>query len=150
MLYDLLIFTSIIIITISFYNLYKTTKIEKNFDNYLFIITSEKGYYIGAVLFSLAMFVIAAFQAMPYGMDKRIFSIVLFFLSIFLLSLSHLIYYYTAKKKLKDYKKFFKQFEIDLNNKCQKLMLKHIYSKEKDLKKIKEIFKLNKDLCNKN
>jgi hypothetical protein len=26
-------------------------------------------------------------------------------------------------------------------------MLKYIYSKEKDLEKVKEIFKINKDLC---
>lgn len=149
MIYNLIILTSIIIILISFFNLYKATKIEKNFDNYLFIITSSKSYYVGAVIFSLAMFTIAAYQAMPYGVDKKIFSIILFFLSIFLLSFSHLIYFFTAKKKLKDYKEYFKQFKIDLSNNCEKLMLKHISSKEKDLKKIKEIFKMNKDLCKK-
>ncbi|GAX88228.1 conserved hypothetical protein [Lebetimonas natsushimae] len=147
MFYDLLILTSVVIVFMSFYNLYKAAKIEKNLDNYLFIITSQKNYYIGAVIFSLAMLIIAAYQALPYGIDKKIFSIILFFLAVFLLSLSHFIYYYSAKKKLNDYKEYFKQFEIDLNNKCEKMMLKYIYSKEKDLAKVKEIFKINKELC---
>ncbi|WP_024788361.1 hypothetical protein [Lebetimonas sp. JH369] len=147
MFYDILILTSAVIVLMSFYNLYKAAKIEKNFDNYLFIITSQKSYYIGAVIFSLAMLIIATYQAVPYGTDKKIFSIILFFLAVFLLSLSHLVYYYRAKKKLSDYKDFFEKFEIDLNNNCEKLMLKHIYSKEKDLEKLREIFELNKNLC---
>jgi uncharacterized membrane protein len=147
MFYDLLILTSVVIVFMSFYNLYKAAKIEKNFDNYLFIITSEKAYYIGAVIFSLAMLAIATYQAMPYGIDKKIFSIMFFFLAVFLLSLSHFVYYFTAKKRLNDYKEYFKHFGVNLNNKCEKLMLKYIYSKEKDLEKVKEIFKINKDLC---
>jgi len=116
-------------------------------NNYLFAITSQRGYYIGAVLFSLALMAITAFQAMPFITDIRILSIIFFFFSIFLLSLSHLIYHNAVIKKCTDVEEFFKDFEIDLNNKCEKLMLKHIYSKEKDLEKIKDIFKRNKHLC---
>ncbi len=90
-----------------------------------------------------------AFQAMPYEFNFKIFSILLFFLSIFILSLSHLIYHISAKKKLSDYEEYFKKFGVDLKNTCQLLMLKHILSKEKDEEKIKEIFKLNKHLCDK-
>ena len=90
-----------------------------------------------------------AFQAMPYEFNFKIFSILLFFLSIFILSLSHLIYYISAKKRLNDFEEFFKKFDIDLKNTCHLLMLKHIISKEKNEEKIKEIFKMNKHLCDK-
>jgi len=143
----LLIATSVIITVIAIYNLSKISKIEKNMNNYLFAITSQRGYYVGAVLFSLALMAITAFQAMPFITDIRILSIIFFFFSIFLLSLSHLIYHNAVIKKCADVEEFFKDFEIDLNNKCEKLMLKHIYSKEKEIEKIKDIFKRNKHLC---
>jgi len=146
-MYFLLIFVSIVITAFAVYNFFKASKVEKNFDNYLFLITTERGYYVGTVLFSLALMTIAAFQAMPFVFDLRVFSIIFFFFSVFLLSLSHLVYHNSIKKKCSDYKKFFKEFEIDLNNKCQRLMLKHIYDKEKDLTKVKDIFKRNKHLC---
>ena len=146
-LYYLLIGTSIVITLFAIYNLTKISKIEKNMNNYLFAITSQRGYYVGAVLFSLALMAISAFQAMPFITDIRVLSIVFFFFSIFLLSLSHLIYHNAVIKKCADVEEFFKDFDIDLNNKCEKLMLKHIYSKEKDLEKIKDIFKRNKHLC---
>jgi predicted membrane channel-forming protein YqfA (hemolysin III family) len=143
----LLIATSVIITIIAIYNLSKISKIEKNMNNYLFAITSQRGYYVGAVLFSLALMAITAFQAMPFITDIRILSIIFFFFSIFLLSLSHLIYHNAVIKKCIDVEEFFKDFEIDLNNKCEKLMLKHIFSKEKEIEKIKDIFKRNKHLC---
>lgn len=147
MIYYTLIAVSIIITAFAIYNLVKISKIEKNMNNYLFAITSERGYYIGAVLFSLALMVITAFQAIPYVFDIRVFSIVFFFFSMFLLSLSHLIYHNAVIKKCSDYKEFFKDFEINFDNKCEKLMLKHIYSKEKDIEKMKDIFKRNRHLC---
>jgi len=147
MIYYTLIAVSIIITAFAIYNLVKISKIEKNMNNYLFAITSERGYYIGAVLFSLALMVITAFQAVPYVFDIRVFSIVFFFFSMFLLSLSHLIYHNAVIKKCSDYKEFFKSFEINFDNKCEKLMLKHIYSKEKDIEKMKDIFKRNRHLC---
>ncbi|AZV46718.1 adenylate kinase [Nautilia sp. PV-1] len=147
MIYYTLIAVSIIITAFAIYNLVKISKIEKNMNNYLFAITSERGYYIGAVLFSLALMVITAFQAVPYVFDIRVFSIVFFFFSMFLLSLSHLIYHNAVIKKCSDYKEFFKDFEINFDNKCEKLMLKHIYSKEKDIEKMKDIFKRNRHLC---
>jgi hypothetical protein len=116
-------------------------------DNYLFAVTSERGYYVGAVLFSLALVAVSAFQAMPFVFDMKVFSIVFFFFSMFLLSLSHLVYHNAVIRKCNDYEEFFKEFEVDLNNKCEKLMLKHIYSKEKDKEKIKDIFKRNRHLC---
>ena len=131
-----LILISIIIIGFAIYNIIRIKKIKKTFDNYIFAITSEKGYYIGAVLFSLALLAITAYQAMPFISDIRILSIISFFFSIFLLSLSHLIYYKMVLSKCNDYKEFFKDFEIDLKNKCEKMMLKHIYSKENDINKI--------------
>ncbi|WP_456488651.1 adenylate kinase [Caminibacter pacificus] len=146
-LYYGLIGVSVVIIAIAIKNFYSATKIEKNMDNYLFVVTSSKAYYIGATLFALALLVITAFQAMPYVFDIRVFSIVLFFGSIFLLSFSHYVYHTLASKKLNDYEEFFKQFGVDLNNKCEKLMLKYIYSKEKDLKKVKEVFEMNKEKC---
>ena len=149
-LYYLLLATSIVIIAFAIYNFTKISKIEKNMNNYLFAITSERGYYVGAVLFSLALMAISAFQALPFVFDMRVFSIVFFFFSMFLLSLSHLIYHNSVVKKCNDYKEFFKDFEIDLNNKCEKMMLKYIYSKEKNIEKIKNIFKKNKHLCEEN
>jgi len=146
-LYYLLIGTSIVITLFAIYNLTKISKIEKNMNNYLFAVTSQRGYYVGAVLFSLALMAISAFQAMPFITDIRVLSIVFFFFSIFLLSLSHLIYHNAVIKKCADVEEFFKDLDIDLNNKCEKLMLKHIYSKEKDIEKIKDIFKRNKHLC---
>jgi predicted membrane channel-forming protein YqfA (hemolysin III family) len=146
-LYYILLGTSIIITLFAIYNFFKISKIEKNMNNYLFAITSERGYYVGAVIFSFALMSISAFQAMPYVLDMRVFSIVFFFFSIFLLSLSHLVYHNAVVKKCKDYKEFFKDFEIDFNNKCEKLMLKYIYSKEKDREKMKDIFKRNRHLC---
>ncbi|MEO1923978.1 MAG: adenylate kinase [Nautiliaceae bacterium] len=148
-LYYGLIAVGIILVVLAVYNFYSISKIEKNMDNYLFIITSNKSYFIGTTLFSLALLIIIAYQANGYIFDIKIFSIVFFFGSLFLLALSHLIYYMQAKKKLSDYEKFFKEFELDLNNNCEKLMLKYIYSKEKDLKKAKKIFKMNKKLCKK-
>ncbi|WP_456471093.1 adenylate kinase [Caminibacter sp.] len=148
-LYYGMIFVGIILTLMAVYNLYSATKIEKNMDNYLFIITSQKSYFIGTTLFALAILIIISYQANGYIFDIKVFSIVFFFGSLFFLALSHLIYYMQAKKKLSDYKEFFKEFDIDLNNNCQKLMLKHIYSKEKDLKKVKKIFKMNKKLCEK-
>ncbi|MEO1928627.1 MAG: adenylate kinase [Nautiliaceae bacterium] len=147
MIYYIILLISLSIISITLYNFFKASKVEKNFDNYLFLITTERGYYIGTVLFSLSLMTIAAFQAMPFVFDLRVFSIIFFFFSVFLLSLSHLVYHNSIKKKCSDYKEFFKEFEIDLNNKCQRLMLKHIHDKEKDLNKVKEIFKRNKHLC---
>ncbi len=147
MIYYIILLVSLSIISITLYNFFKASKVEKNFDNYLFLITTERGYYVGTVLFSLALITIATFQAMPFVFDLRVFSIIFFFFSVFLLSLSHLVYHNSIKKKCSDYKEFFKEFEIDLNNKCQRLMLKHIYDKEKDLNKVKEIFKRNKHLC---
>ncbi len=147
--YYLLIAIGVIITLFAIYNLFSISKIEKNMDNYLFIVTSSKGYFIGATLFSLAILLVITYQVFNYVFDIRIFSIIFFFASLFLLSLSHLIYYLIAKKKLNDYKDFFKEFDIDLKNNCQKIMLKHIYDKEKDLKKVKEIFKINKKLCKK-
>jgi magnesium-transporting ATPase (P-type) len=146
-LYYGLIFVGVVLTVMAVYNFYASSKIEKNMDNYLFIVTSQKGYFLGTTLFALAILVIVAYQASGYIFDIKIFSIVFFFGSLFLLALSHLIYYITAEKKLNDYKDFFKEFEIDLSNKCEKLMLKHIYSKEKDLNKVKDIFKRNKHLC---
>jgi hypothetical protein len=147
MIYYLLIITSVIITALAVYNLIKISKIEKNMNNYLFAITSERGYYVGAVLFSLALTAVIAFQALPFIFDFRVISIVFFFFSMFLLSLSHLIYHNAVRKKCSDYRDFFKDFEIDFNNKCEKLMLKHIYSKEKDREKIKDVFKRNRHLC---
>ncbi len=89
------------------------------------------------------------FQAIPYEFNAKIFSLLLFFGSVFLLSLSQLIYYLNAKRKLNDLEDFLKKFGIDVKNNCELLMLKHILSKEKDEKRIKEIFELNKHLCNK-
>lgn len=149
-IYYALLAVSIIITIFAIANLISSRKIEKNIDNYIYIATTKGGYFIGAVLFSLALFVVMAFQAMPYVFNFKIFSILLFFFSIFLLSLSHLVYYLVSKKKLSDYKEFFKKFEVDLKNNCHLLMLKHIISKEKDEKKIKEIFLMNKHLCDKN
>ena len=146
-LYYGLIFVGVVLTVMAVYNFYASSKIEKNMDNYLFIVTSQKGYFLGTTLFALAILVIVAYQASGYIFDIKIFSIVFFFGSLFLLALSHLIYYITAEKKLNDYKDFFKEFEIDLSNNCEKLMLKHIYSKEKDLNKVKDIFKRNKHLC---
>ncbi len=149
LIYYGLILISIVIIAFAFANIINSKKIEKNIHNYIYIATTSKGYFVGAVIFSLAMLIIVAFQAMPYNFDIRVFSIELFFGSIFLLSLSHLIYYLSAKKKLSDYKEFFKEFEADINNKCHLLMIKHILSKESDIEKIKDIFKRNKHLCEK-
>ena len=143
----MLIAVGVVIVLISLKNFYLSTKIEKNMDNYLFVITSSRGYYLGATLFSLALLAVVAFQAMPYVFDIRIFSIVFFFSSVFLLSLSHLVYHIAAGKKLSDFEEFFKQFGVNLSSRCEKLMLKHIYSKEKDLKKVKEIFEMNRELC---
>lgn len=145
--YYILIFISILILIFSFINIYKSTKIEKNINNYIYVATTSKAYFLGAVIFSLALLVIVAIQAMPYNFDIRIFSIELFFGSIFLLSLSHFIYHLSAKKALNDAKEFFKKFGADINNKCHMLMLKHILSKETNIEKIKEIFKNNKHLC---
>ena len=150
MLYYILIGISLIILGFAFFNIYKSKKIEENIHNYIYIATTSKSYFFGSVIFSLALLIIVAIQAMPYNFDIRIFSIELFFGSIFLLSLSHLLYYLSMKKKLKDYKYFFKKFGADINNKCHMLMLKHIISKETDLEKIIKIFKNNKHLCNKN
>ena len=145
--YYILIFISIVIVITAFLNIYKSTKIEKNINNYIYVATTSKAYFLGAVIFSLALLVIVAIQAMPYNFDIRIFSIELFFGSLFFLSLSHLIYYLSAKKKLSDIKEFFKEFEVNVKNKCQLLMLKHILSKESNLEKVKDIFKRNKHLC---
>ena len=147
MIYYLLVAVSVIITAISVYNFIKVSKIEKNMNNYLFAITSERGYYVGALLFSLALMAVSAFQAMPFITDLRVLSIVFFFFSIFLLSLSHLVYHNAIIKKCSDYKEFFKDFEIDFNSKCEKMMLKHIYSKEKNIEKMKDIFKRNRHLC---
>ena len=147
MLYYFLIFISIIIIIFSFINFYKSTKIKENIHNYVYVATTSKAYFIGSVIFSLALFIIVAFQAMPYNFDIRIFSIELFFASIFLLSFSHLIYYLNAKKKAQNIEEFFKNFEADIKNRCHMLMIKHILSKENEIEKIKEIFKRNKNLC---
>ena len=125
-------------------------KIEKNLENYIYVATTRGGYFIGAVVFSLALFVVMAYQAMPYEFNLKIFSILLFFFSLFLLSLSHLVYYLSAKRKLNDKEEFFKKFNADIKNICHILMLKHILTKEKDEEKIKEIFEMNKHLCNKN
>jgi len=145
--YYALIFVSLIILTFSFFNIYKASKIEKNIHNYVHIATTSKGFFVGAVIFSLALLVIVAIQAIPYNFDFRIFSIELFFGSVFILSLSQLIYYLTAQKKLSDANEFFKKMEADIKNKCHMLMIKHILSKENDIEKIKEIFKRNKKLC---
>ena len=145
--YYTLIFISLIILIIAFFNVYKASKIEKNIHNYVYIATTSKAYFVGAVIFSLSLLVIVAIQAMPYNFDLRIFSIELFFGSVFILSFSQLIYYLTAQKKLSDVKEFFKKFEADIHNKCHMLMIKHILSKEKDIEKIKEIFKTNRHLC---
>ena len=142
-----LILVSIIILIIAFFNIYKSTKIEKNIHNYIYLATTSKSYFVGAVIFSLALFIIVAFQAMPYTFDFRILSIELFFGSIFLLAISQLIYHLNAQKKLSDIEEYFKEFEADIKNKCHMLMIKHILSKEKDLEKIKDIFKRNKHLC---
>ncbi|MEO1959297.1 MAG: adenylate kinase [Nautiliaceae bacterium] len=147
MLYYGLILVGIILIIMAVYNFFSISKIDKTMDNYLFLITSSKGYFVGATLFSLAALAIIAYQVVGYVFDIRIFAIVFFFGALFLLSLSHLVFYLVAKKKLNDYKDFFKEFGVDLDNKCQKLMLKYIYQKEKDLQKVKEIFKRNKHLC---
>jgi len=148
--YYILIGLSLIILIFSFLNFYNAKNIEKTPQNYIYIATTKKGYFIGAIIFSLALLVIVAFQAMPYNFDIRILSIELFFGSIFLLSLSHLVYYLSAKKRLNDIKEFFKQFEADIENNCHILMLKYIFSKEKDIEKIKDIFKRNKHLCEQN
>jgi len=97
-LYYGLIALSIIILIFSFLNFHNAKNIEKNLENYIYIATTKKGYFIGAVIFSLALLVIVAFQTMPYNFDIRILSIELFFGSVFLLSLSHLVYYLSAKK----------------------------------------------------
>ena len=149
LIYYGLILISIIIIIFAFVNIVNSKKIEKNIHNYIYVATTSRGYFVGAVIFSLAMLIIVAFQAMPYNFDIRVFSIELFFGSIFLLALSHLIYYSSAKKKLNDYKEFFKYFEADINNKCHLLMIKHILSKETNFEKVKDIFKRNKHLCEK-
>jgi hypothetical protein len=146
-IYYLLLLVGVVMVLMAIYNVFSIRKIEKNMDNYLFLVTSPKAYYVGAVLFSLAMLAIVAFQSAAYVFDIRVFSIVFFFASLFFLALSQLVYYSVTEKKLSDYKEFFKQFEINLDNKCEKLMLKHIYSKEKDLEKVKKIFKMNKELC---
>ncbi|WP_457564379.1 adenylate kinase [Caminibacter sp.] len=148
-LYYGLILIGIVIVIISVVNFYNASKVKKNIDNYLFLITSSEAYFIGTTLFSLAILAVIAYQVSGYIFDIRIFSIVFFFGSLFLLSLSNYVYFLVVKKKHSDYKEFFKQFEIDLNNKCEKLMLKHIYEKEKDLEKIKKIFLANKHLCEK-
>jgi magnesium-transporting ATPase (P-type) len=145
--YYLLIATSIVITVIAVYNIFKISKIEKNMQNYLFIITSEKAYYVGAVLFSLALMAVTAYQAMAFISDVRILSIIFFFFSIFLLSLSHLIYYFAVNKKCADYKTFFKDFDIDFDNKCERLMLKYIFSKTQDIEEMKNIFQKNRHLC---
>ena len=77
-LYYSLLGTSIVITIFAIYNLTKLSKIEKNMNNYLFAITSQRGYYIGAVLFSLALMAISAFQAMPFITDIRVLNIVFF------------------------------------------------------------------------
>ncbi|GAB6044844.1 hypothetical protein JCM11957_04420 [Caminibacter profundus] len=148
-LYYVLFFVGVIMIIMSIYNFYSSTKIEKNIDNYLFLITSPKAYFVGTTLFSTAILVIIAYQASEYEFNIKFFSIVFFFGSLFLLTLSHLVYYISVAKKLNDYEEFFKDFNIDLNNKCQKLMLKFIYSKEKNLDKVKKVFNMNKHLCDK-
>ena len=150
MLYYALIFISIIILIIAFLNLYKSTKIKKNIHNYVYVATTSKSYFIGAVIFSLALLIIVAIQSMPYNFDMRIFSIELFFSSLFLLALSQLIYFLNAKKKLNDIEEFFKEFEANIKNKCHMLMLKHILSKETNIEKVKKIFKQNKHLCDQN
>jgi len=150
MIYYALLAVSIVITAFAIYNLIKTSRIQKSTENYLFVITTQKGYYVGALLFSFALMAVSAFQAMPFVFDFRVFSIVFFFFSLFLLSLSHYIYYVSLSKKCSDYRDFFKEFEIDLENRCEKLMLKHIFSKEKDKEKAKEIFKRNRHLCREN
>ncbi len=148
-LYYGLILIGLTLTIMAIYNFFSVSRIEKNMDNYLFLITSSKAYFIGTTLFSLALLAIIAYQASGYVFNIRVFSIVFFFSALFLLALSQYVYYITLEKKLNDYKDFFKEFEIDLTNRCHKLMLKHIYEKEKDLVKVKEIFKRNKHLCEK-
>ena len=146
-LYYGLILVGVVLTVIAVYNLYSATKVEKNMENYLLIITSSESYFIGTTLFSLAILAIIAYQVSGYIFDIKIFSIVFFFASLFFFSLSTYIYFLAVKRKHKDYREFFKDFNIDLSNKCEKLMLKHIYEKEKDIEKIKKIFLANKHLC---
>jgi hypothetical protein len=146
-LYYGLILVGVALVVIAVYNFYAASKIEKNMENYLLLITSSESYFIGTTLFSLAILAIIAYQVSGYIFDIKIFSIVFFFGALFLFSLSAYFYYLSIKRKHKDYKEFFKQFDLDLNNRCEKLMLKHIYEKEKDIEKVKKIFKANKHLC---
>ncbi len=145
--YYLLILMGIALIVVGAYNLYSAKKMEKSMENYLLLITSSESYFLGTTLFSLAISAIITYQVADFTNDIRNFAIIFFFSSLFFFSLSTYIYYFTLKKLHKDYKEFFKQFDLDLNNKCEKLMLKHIYEKEKDLEKVKKIFKANKHLC---
>ena len=142
----LLLVINLVIIFFAFANFLKIKNIEKSFENYLFIITTQKSYFVVSMIASFLIFIIAFFQTYN-KLDFNVAIILLFFFSVFLLSLSHFIYYTKVFEVCKDYKEFFKDFEVDLNSKCEKLMLKHIYLKEKDLNKIKSIFKMNKGLC---
>jgi hypothetical protein len=146
-LYYILIVLGAVITVFAVMNLLKIKKIEKNLNNYIFALTYERNYYVGAILFSLALLAVASFQVISYLNDISVFSILFFFFSMFLLSLSHLIYHNAVIKKIDNIEEYFKDFGIDLNSKCEKLMLKYIYSKEKNEEKVKEIFKKNKHLC---
>ncbi len=148
-LYYILIGVGVVLVTVSVYNFFTAAKVKKSIDNYLFLGTSSHAYFLGTTLFSLALLAIIAYQVSSYVFDIRVFSIVFFFSALFLFSLSGYVYFLSVKRKHKDYKEFFEKFGIDTNNKCEKLMLKHIYSKEKDLKKVKEIFERNRHLCKK-
>ena len=142
----LLLIVNLAIIFFAFVNFIKIKNIKKSFGNYLFIITTQKSYFITTMITSFLIFIIAFFQTYN-KLDFNVAIILLFFFSIFLLSSSHFIYYSKVFEVCRDYKEFFKDFEIDLNNRCEKLMLKYIYSKEKDLNKIKSLFKMNKNIC---
>ncbi len=146
-LYYILIVLGVAISIFAVVNLLNIKKIKKNMNNYIFALTYERSYYVGAVLFSLGLLAVASFQVISYLNDITVFSILFFFFSLFLLSLSHLIYHNAVIKKTDNIEEYFKDFGIDLNSKCEKLMLKYIYSKEKDEEKVKEIFKKNKHLC---
>jgi len=142
----ILLIVSLVIIFFAFANFLKIKNINKSFENYLFVITTQKSYFVVTMIAAFLIFIIAFFQTYN-KLDFNVAIILLFFFSVFLLSLSHFIYYNKVFKVCKDYKEFFKDFEVNLNNRCEKLMLKHIYSKEKDLNKIKSIFKMNKNIC---
>ena len=142
----ILVVINLIIIFFAFANFLKIKNIKKSFENYLFVITTQKSYFIVTMIASFLIFIIAFLQTYN-KLDFNVAIILLFFFSVFLLSLSHFIYYNKVFEVCKDYKEFFKDFEINLDNKCEKLMLKYIYSKEKDLNKIKSIFKTNKEIC---